>query len=451
MTTIPGSIPTPEGGYRLQGIEGRDGRISSQHQDTAAQIDTDHDGVCSDAEIETFMRQESLIKDPRLSRGNVPRLVADYKTWLQDAPSVQAADYQGVDDIEATLKDVAQRRPDITQLVSLGKTHEGRDIWALKISQGAQGDTSHKPGVVYTGLHHAREWISGETQMNLLNTLVNGYDTDPTIKHRVDSAEIWVIPVANPDGYEYSRTQDSWWRKNRRPVTDTECPTSAAIHAPAEGTASPAALVDQARQAAEADRKPKPTVPIGVDLNRNYYDGDPAHLYLYRSPGDKPCNTHDDQGASDSPTNDTYRGPHGGSEVEVQALMQLEYQRGNIKGVIDHHSYGEQLLRPWGNTNADPPDVKEYDEIAARMQAAQTNKYEYQASAGLYPTVGSSENFHEVHGIKTFTIEMATSFHPGAEEFEAINRDVNAADLAFLDWIIEKSSPPAPPPQTGKA
>lgn len=453
MTTISNStpLPVPEGGYRVQGADGKDGRVSERHNEQAAEIDRDRDGLCSDTEIESFMRQERLIKDPRFSRGDVPKLVGDYKTWLQDAPRPEASEYQNLDEMVSDLKSLAEKRPDITQLISLGKTFEGRDIWALKISQGAQGDTSHKPGVVYTGLHHAREWISGETTMNLANTLVNGYDTDPTIKQRVDGAEIWVIPVANPDGYEYSRSENSWWRKNRNPITDTECPTSAAMHTPAENSATPAELVERVRQEQAAKPQPEanPPVAYGVDLNRNYFDGDPDHFYLYRTDRDKPCNTYDDWGASDSPRRDDYRGPHAASELEVQALQQFEYHRPNIKGIIDHHAYGELLLRPWGNTMTPPPDVKEYDEIADRMQKAQVNKYDYEASASMYATTGSSENSHQVNGIKTFTIEMARSFQPSASEFDAINRDVNAADLAFLDWVIERypATPPVPSPE----
>lgn len=399
----------------------------------AAQIDANQDGVCSDSEIEAFLRTRRDIRAQ--AQGNIPRIVSEFKAHLEGPDKAPKAGYRSLETIEQEMRDLAEAHPDRVQLQSIAKTAEGRDVWAMKVTSDAQTDTSNKPGVVITGTHHAREWMTPEVTLQLAEDLVNGYDTAPDAKRRLDSAELWIIPVVNPDGFQYSRTQDSWWRKNRTPVTGdgTECPKD----------------------------KPGEVRAYGVDLNRNYWDGKPEHMKYFRADGDTPCSTMDDRGASDSPSSDTFRGVPG-KEPEVAALMALEYGRPNIRGILDHHSYGNTLLRPWGHTREVPANVADYDEAAGRMQAAQGKgrAYEYYQSVVDYPTFGSSETAHQGNGIMNFTIEMGTSFQPAYTNFPSIYKDVSAADLAFIDYIAEKhpaTSPVAPvpadrqPPTTAQA
>ena len=61
---------------------------------------------------------------------------------------------------------------------------------------------------------HAREWIASATATFMINELVNNYEQNKDI---VDNLNIHFIPMANPDGYEYSRNSDRMWRKNRNP------------------------------------------------------------------------------------------------------------------------------------------------------------------------------------------------------------------------------------------
>ncbi|MBM3461652.1 MAG: zinc carboxypeptidase [Armatimonadetes bacterium] len=380
--------------------------VPADHADLASRIDTDNDKLLSDTEVRTFLKQERILKDPASgARVNEEKIVSDFKRTLQGQPLPQAAEYHSYDEMREALAHLAADHPDRAQLVSLGKSVEGRDVWALKISGKVTGDTSHKPGVMFTGCHHAREWMSMEVPLDLAHNFVEKYDTDPEMKRRVDNAEIWIAPMVNPDGYEYSRTRDAWWRKNRRPNTDTGC-----------GNGS--------------NR-------VGVDLNRNYDDGKPEHAHLYRPAGDTPCKTFDDFGVtSDFPGSDVYRGPRGLSEPETRAVVTHELGRPNMRGVIDHHGYGGMLLRPWGHTD-DPPDkIADYDELGRRMRAAQDDPYRYMSSGDLYPTAGTSTDMLHANGKYAFTIELGDEFQPDPATFDKMN--VENADLAFLDWILEK-------------
>lgn len=286
------------------------------------------------------------------------------------------------------------------------------------MSEGIKQDTTSKPGVVFTGATHAREWNSMEVPLALAGKLLDGYGKDEAMTARLKGAEVWVVPVANPDGYEYSRTKYSMWRKNRNPITDTDCPRNA------EGNIACKTSADAAG-----------STPVGIDLNRNYWDGDPKDIELYRPAGDKPCDTSDDFSAtSDDPNDDTYRGPSGASESETKAILALE-RHGNIKGIIDHHSYGGLILYPWGHTYDEAPNAALYKEIGKGMAKAMSRPYTVEQSSELYPASGSSEDCANAMNRLSFTIEVGSSFQTPESQLPNLIKDVNAADLYFLDWI----------------
>ncbi|MBI3565725.1 MAG: hypothetical protein HY079_11055, partial [Elusimicrobia bacterium] len=82
----------------------------------------------------------------------------------------------------AELKGLAAKAPELASLLSLGKTVQGRDIWALRLCAGAKGAApSAKPGVVFIGEHHAREHLSNEVPLRLAGRLVERRD-DRTVR-----------------------------------------------------------------------------------------------------------------------------------------------------------------------------------------------------------------------------------------------------------------------------
>src|SRR5204862_4737527 len=91
----------------------------------------------------------------------------------------------------------------------------GRNVWAIKISSNAAKDES-KPAVLIVGGQHAREWITVEVPLQLAQFLTDHYGSDAEVSSIVNNVEIWIVPMANPDGHEYSRVKNRLWRKNRR-------------------------------------------------------------------------------------------------------------------------------------------------------------------------------------------------------------------------------------------
>jgi murein tripeptide amidase MpaA len=65
---------------------------------------------------------------------------------------------------------------------------------------------------------HAREWIAPAMATYLMNELLEGKG-----RHFLDQFNFYILPSANPDGYEYSRTNNRLWRKSRSPGISQYC------------------------------------------------------------------------------------------------------------------------------------------------------------------------------------------------------------------------------------
>ena len=294
------------------------------------------------------------------------------------------ADYKQFGDIETKLLAMANDRPDLVTLVDIGDSIEGRDIWALRIS----GSPSGKPAVLLNGTQHAREWISPMVNMYVADRLVYGYDTDPQIRSRLDQAEVFIVPVVNPDGYVFSWTDERLWRKNRRYN--------------ANGS-------------------------YGVDLNRNW-DANWGGA-----------------GSSGTPSSTTYRGTAPFSEPETTALRDFFIANPQIVSNIDYHSYGQYVLSPYGYTYELSADHELLMDIGTAMQseiaAVHGEFYETGPAADtLYRFSGGSIDWaYDSQGVLAYTIELRP---PGSPYFELPSAEIIPTceeNLPAALYLIDRS------------
>ena len=184
---------------------------------------------------------------------------------------------------------------------TLGKSYEGRPMIAVKI--GAKDDSPQRPNVLFMATYHAREWAATEMALRLIKYLAAPPGSNPRVDSLVQTRDIWILPVANPDGYEYTFTGDRLWRKTRSP------------------------------QAGGA---------FGVDMNRNHRQNWGL----------------DDVGSSPDPTSDIYRGPAPESEIEVRNIVAFHAAHPPVVSVSYHTYAGLILFSPsavYGEISADLP------------------------------------------------------------------------------------------------
>ena len=292
--------------------------------------------------------------------------------------------YNTYETLTNKLKEYEENYPDLLTLQSIGKTLEGRDIWAVRI--GKEQDKR----ILFIGCHHAREWMSVEIPLKLIDYLLTNYNKDEKVKRWVDSIEIWIIPMLNPDGHTYSVRVDRMWRKNRRDNGD--------------GT-------------------------FGVDNNRNY-----GYMWGLK-------------GSSEDTYSETYRGPYPFSELENQAIRNFAYKH-PFNLVVSYHSFSELILYPWGYTKNPPPDEEIFEKIAEDMAKTTgppndndyPGPYDYYPMQGsyLYPTSGDSDDwFYGDMGTLSFTIELNSFeefFDPPPEKIEPTWEQTKGIAFTALDY-----------------
>ncbi|MGC5223610.1 M14 family zinc carboxypeptidase [Micromonospora sp. DT81.3] len=269
--------------------------------------------------------------------------------------------YSGDGGLLEELMAQAAAHPDIAEFRVIGQTHQGKDIGAVRLTKTVEKTKDGKrPTTVYVGAQHAREWITPEMVRRLLDLFVTSYGTDERITDILATTELWFIPVANPDGYDYSFQEGQrLWRKNLR----------------------------------DNDGDGVITTADGVDLNRNY----PTRW------------GYDNEGSSPNPTSDTYRGPAPGSEPETQALDAL-FADITPQFLINYHSAAELLLHGIGWQVATPsPDDVIYEAMVGDDANPAVPGYDPDISAELYTTNGDTDtHMQEAYGTLGFTPEMAT-------------------------------------------
>jgi hypothetical protein len=198
--------------------------------------------------------------------------------------------YRNLAQINEYMHEQEKKHPNLAKVINIiekygpGKTHEGRPIFALKITEGANVEHD-KPAILILSAHHCREIVTPEIALKTIETLVGAFGVDEALTKVMKENQIIIVPILNVDGLEYVWKTNRMWRKNRKPISGT----------------------------------------FGIDLNRNY------DLDWYR------C------GGSTDPRSDVYKGPSPFSEEETQTVRGLS-RHYNFAKVMDLHSYGREVL-----------------------------------------------------------------------------------------------------------
>jgi hypothetical protein len=269
--------------------------------------------------------------------------------------------YHTYDEMLDALGQMVLDYPTLTRLDTIGTTHEGRVIVALKISDNAAVDESETE-VLIVGCHHARELMSVDVPLMFAQHLLSNYGVSTFVTSMVDGREIWIAPMINPDGHVYVQNNHAsdwwnWWRKNRRINGDGS---------------------------------------IGVDLNRNY-----GYQWGY-----------DGVGSSPDPSSLLYRGPYAFSEPETEAVRDLCNSR-EFSVALSYHSYGELIIHPWGYAPLITDDHEMFTVLGDSLSRGNDYYVGCTATNILYPTNGDSDDWMYGETVTknrmfSYTIELNT-------------------------------------------
>ncbi|XP_058661515.1 carboxypeptidase A1-like [Ammospiza nelsoni] len=242
--------------------------------------------------------------------------------------------------------------PNLVSKLEIGRSTENRPLYVLKFSTGG----TNRPAIwIDTGIH-SREWVTQASGVWFAKKIVEDHANNEGVASILETMDIFLEIVTNPDGFAYTHTKNRMWRKTRSKHAGAIC--------------------------------------VGVDPNRNWDAG------------------FGDAGASSSSCSETYHGPYPNSEPEVKSIVDFVKSHGNIKAFVSIHSYSQLLLYPYGYTETPAPDEQELHEVSAKAVAALSSLYGTKFTYGsiittIYRASGSTVDWTYNQGIKySFTFEL---------------------------------------------
>ena len=119
-----------------------------------------------------------------------------------DAAAADFTKYHTHAELAAALKAAATAHPDLARLVSIGKTREGRDIWAIEIAKQSGSPVDSRPGLLIAANFEGDHLIGSELALYTIDVLLGAYATDAAVKQRLERSVVYVVPRVNVDGAE---------------------------------------------------------------------------------------------------------------------------------------------------------------------------------------------------------------------------------------------------------
>lgn len=265
--------------------------------------------------------------------------------------------YQTVEQITADVKALAAAHPEFMQVVEIGKSLEGRPLLALRVTSKRDANL---PSIRLASGIHARELPPVEVMSRFAHLLADGYGKDAKVTKLVDTKDIWIVLLQNPDGRVRVEKGDSMWRKNTR---------------------------KNGRWGSE-----------GVDCNRNADD----HF----------------DGGDDNAWADDYRGSAPFSEPESQALRDLSAKH-HFDISMDMHCYAGMILWPPGYDTSTTADEAAFARIGGTLGKNLGYKYGTIAKT-IYKTYGDIATWeYNAHKTLAFAAELdCGGFNPSYSEVD---------------------------------
>ncbi|XP_029378548.1 carboxypeptidase A5 [Echeneis naucrates] len=260
--------------------------------------------------------------------------------------------YHTLNEIYSFQDMLVAENPKMVSKIVIGRSYEGRPLNVLKFSTGG----TNRPAIwIDTGIH-SREWVTQASGTWFAKKIVTDYGSDPALTAILDTMDIFLEIVTNPDGYYYTHNTNRMWRKTRKPNSGSSC--------------------------------------VGVDPNRNWDAGFGG------------------AGASSNPCSETYHGPSAHSESEVKSIVDFVKSHGNLKAFLSIHSYSQMLLYPYGYTRTVAKDQAELHAVAEKaitdLASLYGTRYRYGSIiTTIYQASGGTIDWTYNQGIKySYTFEL---------------------------------------------
>ncbi len=344
------------------------------------------------------------------------------------------------------LQDYAAAVPNLVRLESLGKSHEGRDIWVLIVTNSATGNDTDKPAFWTDGNIHAAELTACTACLYWLHHVVSGYlGADAQMRQLLDTRALYIVPRLNPDGAELALAdRPRHIRSSTRRYPYDEEPVDGLTQEDIDGDGRMLTMRipdphGMYKQCAADERLMVPREPgeFGGSYYRLMPEGAIKHfdgLKISANPDAEGLDLNRNfPGGWRQEYQQLGAGPYPASEPEVRAMVDFIVAHPNIGAAISYHTHSGVILRPMGSMSDD--DMIPEDLWSIKLFSDLGHK------ATDYPALSIWHDFkyhpkQVISGTQDWVYE-----HLGAlfwvVELWSPNREAGITGYKWIDWYRE--------------
>jgi murein tripeptide amidase MpaA len=277
------------------------------------------------------------------------------------------------------LFDYADAHPNLVSVDSIGKSHEGRDIWVVTLTNSATGAAIDKPAFWCDGNIHAAELTASTAVLYYLHQLVSGYGSDAKATRLLDTRALYLCPRLNPDGAELALAdRPRHIRSSTRAYPFDEPPVEGLTMEDVDGDGRilTMRIPDPHGAYKKCDKDARLMVPREPgEFGGEYYRLMPEGT-LKNWDGLTVKVNRDVEGLDLNRNFPSYwrqefeqvgAGPYPTSEPEVRAMVDFVIAHPNIGAGISYHTHSGVILRPMGTCSDDdmiPEDLWSYQRFS---------------------------------------------------------------------------------------
>jgi murein tripeptide amidase MpaA len=346
-----------------------------------------------------------------------------------DMPAIDYSRFYRYDDLMRLLRAFAAEHPQYIALEAIGRSHEGREIPLLTITNAATGPAADKPAYWVDGNIHSVELTASSACLYFVDWLMKGKDSDPEIRRALDTRTLYVCPRINPDGAEWAMADHpKFVRSSTRRYPFDEEPVEGLIAEDIDGNgrilqmriADPNGPWRKHPQEPRLMVRRDPLDPPGGDYYRLLPEG---HIENYDGTSIGIAGVTGNAQGLDLNRNfpsgwrqefeQLGAGPYPTSEPEVRAVVDFFTSHPNICGGTSIHTFSGVLLRPFGHAPDDKlpaEDLWTYQAVGKKGEEltgypAISIWHEFQYYPGEFIT-GAFDWIYEHLGMYIWTIEI---------------------------------------------
>jgi len=337
----------------------------------------------------------------------------------------------------------AREHPGLVSIEAIGKSHEGRDIWTLTVTNSATGPASEKPAFWVDGNIHSTEVAASAASLYFVHTLVTQYGHDADVTRALDTRAFYICPRINPDGAEWALADHpKWVRSSTRAYPFDEEPDEGLSVEDIDGDGRILQMRIEDPNGLWKSHPQQPGLMVRRDpietggtyyriIPEGRYDGFDGHTLKIKRPRHGLDLNRNFPASWRQEFEQQGAGPYPTSEPEIRAVVDFIVRHPNITGGTTFHTWSGVLLRPFEHLSDDEMDAEDLwfyqatgrkgTELTGYPAISVYHEFRYHPKSVIG---GTFDWIYEHLGVFSWVVEIWSPM-----------REAGITDYKFIDWF----------------